>query len=177
MSILKQIVWETQRAIFWMFWSINSQTARKIHFLSFSDDLHHNSHISHYVTPSYGRPDQGHLAHCILGKSWRLEQKWESPCNVYICILWKWNRAVQKMIVVIGRILISMNSAINSIMYISVSQHYRQGFMEAFGFHSSKREYNWHLTTTWLRCYQDDIMWHLFRSDADPEVGNLASPG
>ena len=28
-----------------------------------------NSRISHYIAPSYGRPEQGHLAHCILGKS------------------------------------------------------------------------------------------------------------
>ena len=48
------------------------------------------------------------------------------------------------MIVVIGRIPILMNSAINNIVYISVSQYYREGFMEAFGFRPSKREYNWH---------------------------------
>ena len=28
-----------------------------------------NSRISHYVAPSYGRPKQDHLVHCILGKS------------------------------------------------------------------------------------------------------------
>ena len=50
------------------------------------------------------------------------------------------NHAVEQMIVVIGSILLAMNSAINSIVYISVSQHYREGFMEAFGFRPSKRE-------------------------------------
>ena len=50
------------------------------------------------------------------------------------------NHAVEQMIVVIGCILMVMNSAINSIVYISVSQHYREGFMEAFGFRPTKRE-------------------------------------
>ena len=111
-----------------------------------------NSCISHYVAPSYGRPEQGYLAHCILGKSRQPNLKWESPGSVYIWVLW--NHAVEKITVVIGRILILMKS-INNIVYISVSQHYREGFMEAFGFCSSKREYNWHLTT-WLKCYCDE---------------------
>ena len=29
-----------------------------------------NSRISHYIAPSYGRPKQGYLAHCILGRGW-----------------------------------------------------------------------------------------------------------
>ena len=33
----------------------------------------YNSRILYYVMPSYGRPEQGHLAHCILGKSRQTE--------------------------------------------------------------------------------------------------------
>ena len=141
---------------------------------------HLNFRISHYVAPSYGRPEQSHLAHCILGRSRQPNRKWESPGSVYVCVLCRavvsltiprgqdfhflhfssnfdqfllyflkfcsfsssfwlsgwanrppgkalatllvlWNNAVEKMIVVIGHILITMNSAVSSIVYISVS--------------------------------------------------------
>ena len=119
-----------------------------------------NSRISHYVAPSYSRPNRAIWRITSWVKVNDSNLMWESPGSVYICVLW--NHAVEKMIVVIGRILISINSGIYCIVYISVSHHYRVGLMEAFGYQPSKREYNWNLTT-WLKCYKDDIMPPLFQ--------------
>ena len=37
--------------------------------IDYIQNLFQNSRISHNVAPSYGRPEQDHLAHCILGKN------------------------------------------------------------------------------------------------------------
>ena len=59
-----------------------------------------NSRILHYIAPSYGRPKQGHLTHCILGKCRQLNRKWESPGSVYICVLW--NHLLKKLFLLLG---------------------------------------------------------------------------
>ena len=46
-----------------------------------------NSRISHYLAPSYGRPEQGHLTHCILGKSW---QTGRCAITVFTDVMTKW---------------------------------------------------------------------------------------
>lgn len=48
------------------------------------------------------------------------------------------NKDIELIILVIGRILVLVNSATNSLVYISVSSHYRQSFKEAFGFSPSE---------------------------------------
>ena len=43
------------------------------------------------------------------------------------------NHSVEQMCLIIGRILVLMNSATNSFVYLAFSPHYRDSFMEAFG--------------------------------------------
>ena len=50
------------------------------------------------------------------------------------------NKDIEQIILVIGRILVLVNSATNSVVYILVSTHYRQSFKEAFGFSLSNGE-------------------------------------